>query len=45
LPFLPFLRGKLAGVDQEVAQCRVLDISPSSVTLECQNQRKTLMLR
>jgi hypothetical protein len=42
---LPILRGKLAGVDQEVAQCRVLDIRPSSVTLGYQDQRKALTLR
>jgi HD-like signal output (HDOD) protein len=39
------INGRLAGVDEEVADCRVLDISPGSVTLEFQHQRKTLTLR
>jgi HD-like signal output (HDOD) protein len=39
------INGKLVGLNEEVAQCRVLDISSSSVTLEYQNQRKTLTLR
>jgi putative nucleotidyltransferase with HDIG domain len=39
------INGKLAVVNQEVADCRVLDISPSSVTLGYQNQRKTLTFR
>ena len=38
------ISGRLAGVNQEVADCRVLDISPSSVTLGYQDQRKTLTL-
>jgi HD-like signal output (HDOD) protein len=39
------INGQLAVVNQLVADCRVLDISPSSVTLEYQNQRKTLVIR
>ncbi len=39
------ISGKLVGVNEEVAECRVLDISPSSVTLEYQHQPKTLTLR
>jgi putative nucleotidyltransferase with HDIG domain len=39
------ISGKLAGLNEEVFECRVLDISPSSVTLEYQHQRKTLTLR
>jgi HD-like signal output (HDOD) protein len=39
------ISGQLASVDQEVAKCRVLDISPSSVTLEYLHQRRTLTLR
>jgi putative nucleotidyltransferase with HDIG domain len=39
------ISGRLACVNQEVADCRVLDISPSSVTLGYQDQRKTLTLR
>jgi HD-like signal output (HDOD) protein len=39
------ISGKLAGLNDEVAECRVLDISPSSVTVEYQHQRKTLTLR
>jgi putative nucleotidyltransferase with HDIG domain len=39
------INGRLACVNQEVANCRVLDISPSSVTLGYQDQRKTLTLR
>ena len=39
------ISGQLAFVNQEVGQCRVLEISPSSVTLQCQNKRKTLTLR
>jgi HD-like signal output (HDOD) protein/CheY-like chemotaxis protein len=39
------ISGTLASVDEQVAECRVLDISPSSVTLEYQHQRKTLTLR
>jgi hypothetical protein len=39
------ISGQLASVDQEVAQCRVLDISPSSVTMEYQHQRRTLTIR
>ena len=39
------ISGKLTGLNEEVAECRVLDISPSSVTLEYQHQRKTLTLR
>jgi putative nucleotidyltransferase with HDIG domain len=38
------ISGKLACVNQEVAECRVLDISPSSVTLGYQDQRKILTL-
>jgi HD-like signal output (HDOD) protein len=39
------ISGKLTGLNDEVAECRVLDISPSSVTFEYQHQRKTLTLR
>jgi len=39
------ISGHLASVDEEVAQCRVLDISPSSVTLEFLHQRRTLTLK
>jgi hypothetical protein len=39
------ISGQLASVDEEVLKCRVLDISPSSVTLEYLNQRRTLTLR
>jgi len=39
------INGQLAGLNQEVAECRVLDISRSSVTLEYQHQRKTLNLQ
>jgi hypothetical protein len=39
------INGRLACVNQEVADCRVLDITPSSVTLGYQDQRKTLTLR
>jgi putative nucleotidyltransferase with HDIG domain len=39
------INGRLAVVNQEVANCRVLDISPSSVTLAYQDQRKILTLR
>jgi putative nucleotidyltransferase with HDIG domain len=39
------INGQLTGVNELVADCRVLDIGPSSVTLEYQNQRKTLVIR
>jgi putative nucleotidyltransferase with HDIG domain len=39
------ISGQLAHVNQQVADCRVLEISPSSVTLGYQNQRRTLTLR
>ena len=39
------INGRLARVNQEVADCRVLDISPTSVTLGYQDQRRTLTLR
>jgi putative nucleotidyltransferase with HDIG domain len=39
------ISGQLASVDEEVLKCRVLDISPSSVTLEYLHQRRTLTLR
>jgi hypothetical protein len=39
------ISGQLASVDEEVAQCRVLDISPSTVTVEYLHQRRTLTLR
>jgi hypothetical protein len=39
------ISGTLARVDQEIADCRVLEINSSSVTLEWQHQRKTLTLR
>jgi putative nucleotidyltransferase with HDIG domain len=39
------INGQLAGVNQLVSNCRVLDISPSTVTLEYQHQRKTLTLQ
>jgi len=38
------INGHLTSVDQDIADCRVLDITPSSVTLEYQHQRKTLKL-
>jgi HD-like signal output (HDOD) protein len=39
------ISGQLASVDEEVAQCRVLEISPSSVTMEFLHQRRTLTLK
>jgi HD-like signal output (HDOD) protein len=39
------INGQLVHVDQMVADCRVLDISPASVTFEYQHQRKTFTLR
>jgi HD-like signal output (HDOD) protein len=39
------ISGQLASVDDEVSKCRVLDISPSSVTVEYLHQRRTLNLR
>jgi HD-like signal output (HDOD) protein len=39
------INGQVASVDDEVAKCRILEISPSSVTLEYLNERKTLTLR
>jgi HD-like signal output (HDOD) protein len=39
------INGQIAGVNQEVAECRVLEISPSSVTLEYSHQQRTLILR
>ena len=39
------INGQLASVNQLVAECRVLDIGPSSVTVEYQNQRRTLTIR
>jgi putative nucleotidyltransferase with HDIG domain len=39
------INGRLAGVDQQVAECRVLDIGPSSVTLGYLDQRRVLTLR
>jgi HD-like signal output (HDOD) protein len=39
------ISGQLASVDDEVAKCRILDISPSSVTVEYLHQRRTLILR
>jgi HD-like signal output (HDOD) protein len=39
------INGQLTSLDQDVAQCKVLDISPTSVTLEYLHQRKTLTLR
>jgi putative nucleotidyltransferase with HDIG domain len=39
------INGQLASVNQLVAECRVLDIGPSSVTLEYQHQRKTLNIQ
>jgi putative nucleotidyltransferase with HDIG domain len=39
------ISGQLAGVNQFVANCRVTDIGPSSVTLEYHNQRKTLVIQ
>jgi putative nucleotidyltransferase with HDIG domain len=39
------INGRLASVNQQVAECRVLDITPSSVTLQYQDQRRTLTLR
>jgi hypothetical protein len=39
------INGTLATIDEEVEKCRVLDISPSSATLEYLNQRRTLTLK
>jgi putative nucleotidyltransferase with HDIG domain len=39
------ISGKLVGVNEQVAECKVLDISATSVTLEYQHQPKTLTLR
>jgi hypothetical protein len=39
------INGKLMHVSQQVADCMVLEIGPSSVTVEYQNHRKTLTLR
>jgi HD-like signal output (HDOD) protein len=39
------INGMLLGVGQAVAGCRLEEISPTSATLEYQNQRKTLTLR
>jgi HD-like signal output (HDOD) protein len=39
------ISGQYATVNQVVAKCRVLDISPSTVTVEYLDQRKTLTLR
>lgn len=39
------INGKLAEVNQMVADCRILDINPTSITLEYQNEQRTLKLR
>jgi putative nucleotidyltransferase with HDIG domain len=39
------INGQMAGLNEALAEFRVLDISPSSVTLEYQHQRKTLNLQ
>jgi HD-like signal output (HDOD) protein len=39
------INGTLISVGQEVAGCRLEEISPNSATLEYQNQRRTLTLR
>jgi hypothetical protein len=39
------INGKVAQVSQHVADCLVLEITPTSVTLEHQNHRKTLTLK
>jgi HD-like signal output (HDOD) protein len=39
------INGQLASIDQEVSKCRILEISPSSVTLQYLDQRRTLTLR
>ncbi len=39
------ISGKLVGLNEQVAECTVLDISKTSVTLEYQHQPKTLTLR
>ncbi len=39
------ISGKLVGVNEQVGECKVLDISTNSVTLEYQHQPKTLTLR
>jgi putative nucleotidyltransferase with HDIG domain len=39
------ISGTLASVNEEVSKCRILDISPSSVTLEYQDHRRTIKLR
>jgi HD-like signal output (HDOD) protein len=39
------INGKLAEINQEVADCRVLEIHPGSITLEYNHEQKTLSLR
>ncbi|HEY3862610.1 MAG TPA: response regulator [Verrucomicrobiae bacterium] len=39
------INGQLAEVNGLIADCRVLDIGPASVTVEYQNQRKTITIR
>jgi putative nucleotidyltransferase with HDIG domain len=39
------INGKVAQVSQHVADCLVLEITPTAVTLEHQNHRKTLTLK
>jgi hypothetical protein len=39
------INGQLAGVNQLVADCRVLEIGPTYVTLEYQHQRRTLNIQ
>lgn len=39
------INGKTVKANQEVEDCRVLSITPNSVTLEYQNQRKTFAIR
>jgi HD-like signal output (HDOD) protein len=39
------INGQLATVGQDVAECRVLEIGPSSVTFAHQQERKTLKLK
>jgi HD-like signal output (HDOD) protein len=38
------INGRMTAVNQNVAECRVLEIRPSSVTLAYQDQRRTLLL-
>lgn len=39
------INGRMAVVNQNIEDCRVLDIGPNTVTLACQDQRRILSLR